>query len=272
MKKIFFLLSVLVLGCSTPNSKKDSAPLILVTIPAYEQIAQMIGGDNIVVKSVIPPGANQHLFDPSPRQMAALEGAQVWFGINEPIEKNLLPSFRDQNPNFEYVNLANLVVPIDDGHDRHIWTDPVGMIAQAEVMYKTLLMLLPDKHDSLTEGYEKVKATLQLVNSEIEQKLAPFKGDAILVSHAAFGYFCKRYDLEQLSIEVEGKAPLPRDVERLVAKFPKHKIRCVLVQEQHDEKAARKFATMLDLPVYSVDPAGPHYFQMLRTLAEDIAR
>jgi zinc transport system substrate-binding protein len=34
----------------------------------------------------------------------------------------------------------------------------------------------------------------------------------VLVSHPAFGYFCKDYDLEQISIEVEGKEPRPKDV------------------------------------------------------------
>ena len=81
------------------------------------------------------------------------------------------------------------------------------------------------------------------------------EGKAILVSHPAFGYFCQDYHLVQLSIEMEGKEPLPQHVTEILSLAKHYAIQAVLVEPQYSNKGAELIAKRLGLPTHSVDPA-----------------
>ena len=80
------------------------------------------------------------------------------------------------------------------------------------------------------------------------------KGRAILVSHPAFAYFCQDYALVQLSVEVEGKDPLPKDVTEILQKAKNYNIQSVLLEPQYSNKGAELIAQSMHLPTHMVDP------------------
>ena len=93
------------------------------------------------------------------------------------------------------------------------------------------------------------------------------KQSAILVAHPAFGYFCKDYDLIQLSIEIEGKEPLPKDISNILHAAKEHTVRSVFTEPQYSTKGAELIAKQLKIPVYMVDPYSSDYIQNLKTIA-----
>ena len=97
------------------------------------------------------------------------------------------------------------------------------------------------------------------------------KDRAILVSHPAFAYFCRDYGLLQLSIDNEGKEPLPRDILNTIELAIKHQVRNVIVEPQYGQKGARLIAEQLHLPVHQSDPYSADYINNLRQLAEIIS-
>ncbi len=46
-----------------------------------------------------------------------------------------------------------------------------------------------------------------------------------MVFHPSWGYFAARYDIEQISIEIEGKEPKPNELLQLVEEAKKHNIK-----------------------------------------------
>jgi len=98
------------------------------------------------------------------------------------------------------------------------------------------------------------------------------KGDAILVSHPSFGYFCEEYGLKQIAIECEGKAPLIKDLSKLNAEIEKSNVQAVLIQTQFNNKGALHFARELGIRPKAVDPLARDYFRNLEEIAEAIIK
>jgi zinc transport system substrate-binding protein len=105
---------------------------------------------------------------------------------------------------------------------------------------------------------------------EISQLLHPVEGHAIIVSHPSLGYFCSDYHLIQISIECEGKTPLPSDLKQIFSLSKQYPVLCVLTQEQFDNKGAITIAQKLQLPLHSINPNDPDYFENIHTLVNHL--
>lgn len=277
-----FLL-LLAASCTKPSSSHEPAkPLILVSIAPYKFFTQRVAGPDFNVETVVPAGANPHIFEPTSRQVAAISKGAVWFRIGEPFEKKILPVFQEKNRAFTDFDLRNDIELIEDHHlncshcsmdhsDRHIWLSPKLAIKQARSIAQTLADKFPEKKDLFFENAEKLASELSELDREIASILGLMKDKTLLVSHPAFGYFCKDYGLEQLSVEYEGKDPRPRHLEAVLQKASASHTNLALALPQHNNKGAQLIAEKLHVPVRMIDPYSPDYFETLRLLAHIIA-
>ena len=79
-----------------------------VSIVPQKYFVERIGGGLVDVNVLVLPGANPHMYEPSPRQMTALSKAQVYFAIGINLEDVWLPRLADANRDM-------LVVHTQDG-------------------------------------------------------------------------------------------------------------------------------------------------------------
>lgn len=289
LRLFFFLL--LFLGCSSFFKTTYDPHLVLVTVAPYMEFIEKIAGDTVRVHVLIPPGVNAHFFEPTPKQMEDAYKARLWIRIGDPLENKISKTLKEHHPEltelklWEFVPLLPLSDPttIDvgchmgsDHHhhealDVHYWLSPKLAKLQAKAIADVLISLFPE-HRSF---YEKNLAFFLNELSEIDQQitdlLLPDKGKTILVSHPAFGYFCKDYGLYQLSIECEGKEPKPKTLHRIVEMAKERHISLVIAQKGYNNKGAELIAKELALPVYFVDPYSKHYIKTLLNLAELIS-
>ena len=109
------------------------------------------------------------------------------------------------------------------------------------------------------------------LDKTIAKKLAPHTGKSILLSHPAFGYFCRDYKLKQVSVEHEGKDPLPKHVSSILESAQTSPIQTVFTQAQYNNKGAKLIAEKLNLTPYEIDPYSANYLNNLLLVAEYIA-
>jgi zinc transport system substrate-binding protein len=139
---------------------------------------------------------------------------------------------------------------------------------QVEKIFTTLCATYPNYQEQFQKGFDDLVQDLEQLDADLSQELAPFAGDALLVSHPAFAYYCADYHLKQLSIECEGKDPLPQDIEKTVKEAKSAHVQSILTQPQYNNKAAILIGEQLHLPVYEVDPYAQDYIQNLRHITK----
>jgi zinc transport system substrate-binding protein len=256
-------------------------PQILVSIPAYKDLVQELVGHDAEVISVVPEGFNAHYFEVKPNDLGQIKNPIAWFGIQEGFEPKLLSALNPRYPDLRYYNLMDEIdfsaIAADHDHDHgdhqhkdtidnHIWMSPELMKKQMRFIKETLQDDIPHVKIAIDE----IEAKLNDLDKTLHLDTALFQKQALLVSHGSFGYFCQDYHLVQIPIEVDGKQPLPKDMEHLLQHLKETKVICVLAQNQFDSKAAEYLAKLLNKPLYRIDPYSSEYFKMLYSLGNEI--
>lgn len=285
IRSSLFCLLFLFASCSRrENNPEKEVPTALCTISPYPSLISQIAGAAIKVETLIPPGVNMHAWEPSPKEVEQASKALIWFQIREPIEHKLEKSLKEKNPNILLVDLQQSIPLMGDeatdlsppcGHahdglDLHTWMNPLHVASQVNSIYRSLSSLLSDPNGAMKTRAKELTDSLQELDRKTQASLAPYKGQAILASHPAFGYFCQKYELVQLAVECEGKDPRPQDLSSLLKKASQFNIRVVLIQQGFDNRGARLIAKHLNIPIVEIDTFDPDYPRMIQTLTEAI--
>lgn len=271
MKKLlFFILPLFFFFSCDKHTQEPKALTVAVSLPPYTYFVKRIAGDTVTVVPIVPAQSNPHVFEPTPKQVLQLKEASLWLRSREGFENKIINVLKDQNPNLAIVDLSENLP--DEEEDRHIWLSPRQAREQALLIADALIELNPDSKKLYLENLNLFLDELQKVDEEIAALLSPYKDQAILTSHPAFGFFCKDYGLVQLSIECEGKDPLPKDLENTLEQAKVHKVASILIQPQYNNRGAEVIATHLGLPVYSIDPYSTDYFKNLRHITSLISK
>lgn len=276
LQKILCLLLVfLAFGCS--RSEADIArlkkPTILVSIAPYRFLADRITGSEYNIYTVVPDNANPHVFEPTSSQVLEISEGLVWFQIGEAFENKILPILRSKNPELLVKDLRDGIELIEEcgccskeSGDRHIWLSPNLAILQAKLIKETLCERFPEHQTMFESNFEKLSEELISLDEEIHETLKDIRTRSILVSHPAFGYYCKEYDLTQLSVEFEGKEPRPKHLEKILKKAAEDHMELALALPQHNNKGVQLIAKELDASVHMIDPYSADYFNTMRKL------
>ncbi len=280
LRSIFFIFLVALAACGKAKTSRPEKPLVLVSIAPYQYFTEKLGGDAILVESIVPQSSNAHIFEPTPRQRESLKEASIWFRIGEPFEQALLPLFPKEGQIVDLQSGIDLLEFQEEhscehcshtNQDRHIWMSPKLAKRQATMIAETLREAFPEKEALFSKNLQELHAQLDALDHEIELALQPLQNRTLLVSHPAFGYYCHDYNLRQLSVEHEGKDPRPKHLEQLLSTVKTTPPLLSLSMPQHNNKGVQLIARELSIPHHSIDPYSSDYFTMMHELTEMIA-
>jgi zinc transport system substrate-binding protein len=254
---------------------------VYVSIPPQAFLVERLAGDFVEVEVLLPPGASPATYEPTPKQMAALDRAQLYLQIGAPFEGPVLAKVTDLMPDLRVVDcrIGVELEPIGgDGHDHgfglldpHIWLDPQRMKIVAATTAKALQALLPDEAAGIGGRLASLHESIDATDARVRTTLAPIAGRTLLVFHPAFGYFTRRYGLIQRALEVDGKAPSARRLAAVVDDLRNQPVPALFVQPQFSRSAAERVAAALDCKLVVLDPLAGDYLSNLETMAERIA-
>ena len=293
LKNLFcFILSGLLLQMLTflplhaDPATASALPLVLVTVPPHQFFVQQIAGDTVQIQLLVPPGASSHTFEPSPKQMVMASHADLWFGIGEAFETKMIRALQSHKSPIKWVDLRQGVALISDtagnvhahvcNHpncaDLHIWLSP----KQAKIQAQTIAKALSEQYPEHREEYQKRLAVflenLDRLDSEMTEAFKPLKTRVILVSHPSYTYLARDYQLQQLSIEFEGKDPTPRQLTTVIEDAKRAGIKTVFIQPQYPSKGARLIAQSLGADVVELNPYSEDYFVTMRAIVQAIVK
>ena len=225
---------ILPTGCrdrsSAGNPTATPARLqVFAGIPPLGWLVERIGGQCVEVGVLVQPGQNPHVFEPSPRQVVAMEKASMFFKIGMPFESDLVEKIAARHPRLTLVDASCGIVKrrmseeCDEtatntrkpgGPDPHVWLTPGNLKIMAATIATVLQKACPAHADEFHRNQMALTGELDALDARIRHALAPCRGQTFYVFHSALGYFADAYGLKQKSVETEGKSPTPRQLRR----------------------------------------------------------
>ncbi|MBP7769652.1 MAG: zinc ABC transporter substrate-binding protein [Aliarcobacter sp.] len=287
MKKILFLF---IAAFSILNASK---PQLTVSILPQKYFVEKIVKDNFDVNVMVKPGASPHTYEPKSSEMRSLANSKIYFYTDVSFEKVWLDKFKLSAKNTTFINTANAIEKItmekhthenegkheEHNHDKHenesldphIWLDPVLVKIQAKNIYDAIVKIDSKNSEFYKTNYEEFLKEIDLLNTELKTILKPFENRAFMVFHPSWGYFAKRYNMEQIAVEVEGKEPKPNELVELIKDAKKHNIKIVFVSPQFSQKTAKTISHNIQASVISIDALSEKWADNLLLTAKEIA-
>lgn len=250
------LFTLLLAACGNKDMIENNDQIsIYTTVYPLQYFAERIGGDAVNVQSIYPPGADEHSFDPTQKEMIKLADADLFFyiglgleGFVENAEKTL------KNEHVKMIATAESITEdmLDPGHDHgeeedhedhgefdpHVWISPVLSDALALSIKEALIEAAPDKKAQFEENFEVLRDDLLALDRQFIDMAADVPTKTFYVSHAAFGYIADTYGLEQVAIAGlnSQSEPSQKQLAALVKKAKEQNIQYVLFEQNITSK------------------------------------
>ena len=251
---------------------------MFVSIEPQAYFAERVGAERVQVEVLLPAGQSPHTFDPSPRRIAELARARLFFRVGVPYEERLVGRLADLFKTLKVVDtrrgidLAPLDDEVDNGTpDPHIWLDPKLVKQQAATICAALVEIDPVGADRYRQNLATFQADLDRVDGRVREILAPYRGRSIYVFHPAFGYFTRAYGLRQVAVERGGREPAGRELAQLVERMKSDGAAVIFVQPEFTETVARTLESALGCRVVTLNPLARDYLENLERMARLIA-
>ena len=282
-----------VAGCEGPGPASTKLQ-VSVSIPPQAYFVRRIGGDKVEVHVVVPPYLDPHEYDPTPAQLARLTRSRLYVktGLAEfTFEPRLIDPTLAAHPDMHVVDmskgirlrrigedevpLAGTAVDADTqagARDPHIWTDPANARIIVRNIYEGLVAVEPASQAYFQTNLNSLLADIDAVDAEIEKTLADYRGGYFMDYHPAWGCFAQAYGLHQVCIEVEGKEPGPKDLERVIDLGREKRIKVIFVQKGFDRRSAQVVADAIGAKVVEIDPMAEDWLTNMKTVADTFKR
>ncbi|WP_284036204.1 zinc ABC transporter substrate-binding protein [Neobacillus sp. 114] len=242
MKKLILFLSFLlplslVLSACGNNTekttKKKNQLTIYTTVFPLQYFTERIGGKYVKVATIYPPGADEHTFEPSQKDMMNLADSDLFFYIGLGLEgfvEKAKGTLKDENVTLVPA-AEGLKLPKDHhsseeedhedhaGVNPHVWLDPVYSKEMAAVIRDQLAKKLPHRKAYFDENYQKLADELDELDANFANTISQAKHKKIIVTHAAFSYWETRYGIEQISISglSTTNEPSQKELEKIIS-------------------------------------------------------
>ena len=265
----------------------DEARLrVAASIVPVQTFVERVGGERVDVAVMVGPNANPATYEPRARQMAAIGRSEAFFRIGVPFEQAWLPRLQQAHPGMAIVDLQAGIdrrdMPGKAGHphhgatngarpDPHVWTDPRNVIHMTKRIRDRLIALDPSGEAAYRANHQAFRDELEALHEELSERLANLAGEPFLVYHPAWGYFADAYGLEQFSVEIEGKEPGPKSLDRIIDRAGAADVRVVFVQDQFNRRNAERVADAIGARVVTVDPLAADYVENMRRVGRAMA-
>ncbi len=263
------------------KTKIHVKPKVAVTIFPIYDIVKNIAGDKIDVNLILPVGASEHTYDPSPLDVSRLEKSVLVFkvgkGLDDWVEKivdNKIPRV-DLSASVNLIKLTNEL----NSFDPHYWLsiDNALLIANKTAIELSKIDPLNQKvYEANLLSYNKQLNELQVY---MDQTLADEKDKGIITFHDAFTYLASDYGIKILAtIEpFAGKEPTPLYLSQVEDIVKSEKVKVLFKEPQLSSDLLISYANDFGIKILTLDPLGgsgqaDSYITMMKFNAKEIKK
>ncbi len=272
--RLFLLLAVFVataavaFGCGQPNDAGAAEEGKLSAVTSFYTLydfARKIGGEHANVTNLIPSGVEPHDWTPKIRDMTRMSQADLliyngagfegWIG-------DVLDSLPDRARRVT-LEASDGIDLIRTGTGRqtvdpHTWVSPRSAIVMARNIRDGFVKADPANRSDYEANFQKLAGRLEQLDEEYKQALAPanLTAQEIVVTHRSFGYLCRDYGLEQISMMgySPDAEPTAQDLRKISAFIKQHQVKAVFYEELVSDRLAKMLANDLNVELLVLNP------------------
>lgn len=279
--KLLLLLSGLLASC---GQSQGQANTLVASFYPIAFLAQQIAGDQFEVQCLTPAGSEPHDFNLTPRGRAALEDAKAIFinGLGMEVWADSLDdALRAKTTDLSY-QIPTL--QIEGRTDPHIWLSTENYRKMGQAVMDKLVAVDPSHASVYQSNFVSFTAKIQTLKDRCEELSASFGEKTIAVSHAAYGYLCQEYGIEQLYINglSPSEEPQAQSLGKIIDAMTEKGIDTIFFEELVSPEIAEYIASQTGAKVESLNPlesleqedidAGEDYFSVYWDNMTKIAR
>lgn len=204
MKKIILsLLLILNLSACTQSNQNSDKPTVVVSFYVLEAIVNLLASDQVNVITILPENADAHSYELSSHDMVNLTNENNLIILGHDFEPWYSKSYEDIKPKEANVLIASKgIEPLESSAntiDPHMWLS-LDNFKRMTQNIKDYLNLMVEDTTLLEQNYEEVMSRLQVIKDQSESLFENKKRDLFVVSHPAFQYLAKEYNLQMISV------------------------------------------------------------------------
>lgn len=279
---------LLLSACANNDSGAEGAAngkvnVITSFYPIY-YMASEIGGEHVQVTNLIPTGVEPHDWTPKSRDLQNVSNAQLLL-VNGAGFEGWLSDFQKglaAGSKVKTVEVSNGITLLkageeehgeeahaegeqayedEYGHDHgdidpHTWISPKSALIMVENVKNALVDADPEHRADYEKNYEQLKAKLASIDEEYTSKLKNVAKRDLVVSHRAFGYLARDYDLRQHAIMGISPDAEPRaqDLLNLSKLVQEKQLKYVFFEELVSDQLAQTLASEAKVDTLVLNP------------------
>jgi len=281
---LFFVITA---GCPQREAQSEKITIVVSIVPLAEFV-EKIGGDNVVVSVMVPPGASPHAYEPTPGQLTEVSKAQMYVKVGSPIEFELvwLNKILSTNKDIFVCDASSEVELVkmhqyhtheerkrqsDKGLDPHIWLSPKNAKIMVKNICSSFISIDSVNEKCYTANKEKYLKKLDSLDRYIEKILKEKTNRKFMVYHPSWAYFARDYNLEQISVEAEGKEPTAKGIQHLIEQARKYNIKVIFASPQFNTESAEVVAREIQGRVALINPLAKNYITNMKKVAQTLS-
>lgn len=226
---------------------------VITTFTVIQDIAQNVAGDAAEVSSITKPGAEIHDYEPTPKDIAKAQSADLilWNGLN--LERWFERFFQTLKKDVPSVVVTNGIEPISifEGPyqgmpNPHAWMSPSNALVYIENIKQALMKYDPANaaiYEKNAQAYaEKIKQLDKPLRDKLSQ--VPEAQRWLATSEGAFSYLAKDYGFKEIylwPINAEQQGT-PQQVRQLIDLVRKNNVPVVFSESTISPKPAQQVA------------------------------
>lgn len=274
MKNILTIICILsiLIGCSNVSKdNKDSSnnrlKVYASIYPMYD-FAKKICGDKADVYNMTSAGSEPHDFEITSKDMANLTKANL-FIYNGGGMEHWVDTVKDSIKELKYVETSSNID--DKGLDPHFWLSPIKAKKQMENIKNTLSEIDAVNADYYNSNYNYYADRLDELDNHFKDVLSKIKNTNIVVTHPAFGHFCKAYSLNQVAIARDEADP--KAMSDTIAFIKNNNVKAIFYEDFSSSKLVDSIARETGAKILTLNPieslsaeyikAGGDYFSVM---------
>ncbi len=254
-------------GSSAAPSAGDEKIRVVATTTVFADLAKQVGGDRVVVDSLVPAGAEPHTFAPSPSDLRKISEADVilmnGLGLDDWLKPMAAEAKRKDAalvelgvdlPDVTYLasgeegsGAAPAAAAPGETVNPHLWLDVAYAQKYVDRIADALAAARPADADAIRASAGAYRSKLADLDASIRARIGALPQDhrKIVSFHDAFPYFAVAYGLEIVGVvvPVPGQEPSASEVAALVDAIRAADVSAIFAEAQFTPKVADQIAT-----------------------------